>query len=140
MKAITDTFVLVAEDCPAALGTVPPERAGAPSVAVLEYGLLSTAPYAYTLQDLIYEVHRRRRALSPDELAGQADAIRAALFSKPHPCMRASPLPKRYGWGIHHDRAGRLALYGRESEAYRDLASRPAEEITVVRAMRNRRG
>ena len=32
MKAITDTFVLVAEDRPAALGTLPANRGGAPSV------------------------------------------------------------------------------------------------------------
>lgn len=53
--------------------------------------------------------------------------------------MRASALPKRYGWGVHHDGAGRLALYGVESDAYRDLA-RGADGLAVVKAMRNRRG
>lgn len=136
MKAITDTFVLVAEDCPAATGTVPAGR-GAPSVAALEHGLLTAAPYALTLEDLIYEVRRRRAGLASGSLEACA-AFRAALFARPHPCMRASPLPKRHGWGVHHDAAGRLALHAVESDAYREFA-RGAAGLAVVRAMRNRR-
>lgn len=139
MKAITDTFVLVAEDCPARLGTVPPPGA-TPSRASLEHALLTAAPYALTLEDLIYEVHLRHKALVPEETAGGAAALRAALFARPHPCMRASPLPKRYGWGVHHDGAGRLALHGVESGTYRALAEGQAGGPALVKAMRNRRG
>ena len=139
MLAIADTFVLVAEDCPARSGTVPPSRA-TPSRAGLEHELLAAAPYHYTLEDLIYAVHVRHRAIPPETLAGGAGAIRAALFSKPHPCMRASALPKRYGWGVHHDAEGRIALYAVGSAAYRELATPRAGGPALVRAMRNRRG
>ena len=52
--------------------------------------------------------------------------------------MRASPLPKKYGWGVHHDRAGRIALYGVESEEYRRFAS-GAGGVKVVMALRSKR-
>ena len=51
--------------------------------------------------------------------------------------MRASPLAKRYGWGIHADNDGRIAIYPLESERYRKLASDP--KIKQLRAMRSKR-
>lgn len=37
--------------------------------------------------------------------------------------LRASALPKKYGWGVHFDKNGNAALYGRESQEYRKLSS-----------------
>jgi hypothetical protein len=51
--------------------------------------------------------------------------------------MRSSALGKRYGWGVHSDPEGRLALYARESERYAQLASDP--EIVHVKALRSKR-
>ncbi len=132
MLTITDTFVLVAADCPATVAEVPAARGGSPTVAVVQYELLATAPYSLTLEDLIFETHLRRTG-EPRTAAG-----RAALFAKSHPCMRASPLPKRYGWGVHHDAAGRIALFAVESKEYRELAG-GAGGAAVVPAMRNKR-
>ena len=73
-------------------------------------------------------------------MAAEGEAIRAAFFAKPHPCLRASPLPKRYGWGVHYDAHGRIALYAMESEDYRRLSRGGAGDPALVRAMRNRRG
>ncbi len=61
------------------------------------------------------------------------------LFSKPHACMRASQLPKKYGFGIHYDSEGRIAISGMETpENERFVQS--GDEITLLNGMRRRRG
>ena len=53
--------------------------------------------------------------------------------------MRASPLTKRYGWGVHHDAAGRMALYGVGTAEYRRFAEGAVAGVEVVAAMRSKR-
>lgn len=139
MKPITATFVLVAADCPAAVAEVPAARGATISVPALQHDLLTAHPYRFTLADLIFETHARRLGLDPAEAAARAGAIRADLFARPHPCMRASALPKRYGWGVHHDDAGRIALVPVESPEYHRFASGQVAGVAVVPAMRNRK-
>jgi Family of unknown function (DUF6157) len=134
---ITKTFVVVADDCRACLGTVPAPKGGKATVAVLEHGLLSAHPYRYTLEDLIFEVHLARNEISRDERETRGAEIRAELFKKSHACMRASPLTKSYGWGAHYDENGRLAIYPRESPEYARLSK--ANGLDVVKAMRSKR-
>lgn len=139
MKAITDTFVLVAPDCPVTVAVVPTATGAKPTVAALQYELLTTRSYGLTLEDLIFETHVRRAGLLGLEVATRAVEIRSALFAKPQACMRASALPKRYGWGVHYDGLGRLALYAVESREYRRFASRSVAGVEVVAAMRSKR-
>ncbi len=135
----TDTFIEVADDCPAMTGIVPEPRDGKPTIAVLEYELLANRPYRLTNDELLLIVHVTRLGLSPAELKARGEEIRAELFSKAHPCMRASPLPKRYGWGVHYDEAGRLAIHARGSHAYEALSSGARKAGTVLKAMRSAR-
>ncbi|AMV36470.1 DUF6157 family protein [Planctomyces sp. SH-PL62] len=139
MKPIRKTFVLVAADCPVERGTEPPARGANPTVARIQYELLTTRPYTLRLEHLILAVHVRRAGISEVEAARNAEAIRAELFAKPHPCMRASPLPKSYGWGVHHDEEGRIAIVGVESDEYARFARGEIEGVDVVLAMRNKR-
>jgi hypothetical protein len=135
---IFNTFVLVAEDCPAQTSAVPPTRSGRETIAVLQYKLLRERPHRLTLEDLIFEVYLARNQISADERKARGAQIRAELFSRSHACMRASPLTKSYGWGAHYDDKGRLAIIARESAEYARLAR--AKDLTVVKAMRNSRG
>ncbi|WP_165248835.1 DUF6157 family protein [Paludisphaera soli] len=139
MKPIRNTFVLVATDCPAGRGKPPVARGEKPTVASLQHELLTTRPYTMTLEDLILAVHVRRAGMSEQEVAERDESIRAELFAKPHPCMRASPLPKTYGWGVHHDDEGRIAIVGVESEEYARFARGEVAGVEVVPAMRNKR-
>jgi hypothetical protein len=69
-----------------------------------------------------------------------AHVIQYELLSKPHPCLRASMLPKKFGWGVHYDSEGRIALYGKESPEYRTWASTADPEgPKLISAMRNKR-
>lgn len=128
-----DAFISVAEDCPGDAAVIPPERA-APTAARLQYDLLVTHPYRYTSDELLLAVGEARNPDTPEE----AGARRAAFFAKGQPCLRTSPLARRYGWGIHHDGEGRVALFPRESEEYRRLDGDAG--LKQVRAMRGGRG
>jgi hypothetical protein len=59
------------------------------------------------------------------------------FFSKPRACMRSSPLAKTYGWGLHFNTEGRVALVPIESTDYERFAS--SQSIKHTRAMRSKR-
>lgn len=125
-----DTFIAVSPDCPVAAGETP----GKPgSVGALQLDLLQAQPYGLTSDDLLFEVHARRNDIADADRA----AARAAFFGKSQACLRASPLVKRHGWGLHHDGQGRVAAYGVETDAYRELAGRG--DLKQVAGMRSAR-
>lgn len=125
------TFMEVAEDCPTDHAEEPPVGEK-PTIAALHYRLITERPYGRTSDDVIFETHALRQGIDTDDAAA-----REAFFSKGQPCLRSSPLGKRYGWGIDHDADGRVALVSRESEEYALRAADPA--IAHTRAMRSRR-
>lgn len=130
----TDTFIAVADDCPVSAAEVPPSRAGAPSVAEMQFRLLHDRPYALTSDDVIFTVYAERKGI-PE---GERKEARAAFFSKGQPCMRASPLTKRYGFGVHSDARGRIALVPLGSPAYAKFIQ--DKRLLHVKAMRSKRG
>ncbi len=107
-----DTFIAVSPDSGALVGAAPPERA-TPTVARLQFEMLEGEPYRHTSDDVIYASQGARRGIGREE-----------FFSKGQPCLRTSPLVKTYGWGVHSDDQGRVAIYPVESSEYRDLAGR----------------
>ncbi|MFS0723521.1 DUF6157 family protein [Paenibacillus sp. 1P07SE] len=133
------TFIAVAEDCPAEQGVVPPTRGGSKTKAGIEYELAAANPYRYTSDELLIETHIRHKGMTEEELLQQGEAIKAAFTSKPQPCLRASMLPKKFGWGIHFDSKGRLALYPVESAEYRAFVDGSRPDTKVLRAMRNKK-
>lgn len=46
------------------------------------------------------------------------DTEKEKFFSKGQPCFCSSPLTKRYGWGVHSDSQGRIALIAQDSNDY----------------------
>ncbi len=136
MELVRDTFILIAEDCPLQAGTVPQPRADKPTVASLEYEFLAAHPYVLTQRDLVLRVEARRRGLGEDLAPDEKAVLEAELFAKSRACMRASPLPKSYGWGVHHDAEGRIGLVAAGSPDYARLA---VTTPIVVKAMRSKR-
>jgi hypothetical protein len=132
-----NTFIRVAEDCPAHTGEEPPLRAGKPTVACLQYGMLTKAPYKYTSDDVIFATSAAGRALDAKATKTEKHAAREAFFSRGQACMRASSLGKRFGWGVHADSEGRIAIYAVDSKRYQVLVRDP--KLTQVRAMRSQR-
>jgi len=107
-----DVFIEVAEDTKAAEGTVPPTRANKKSVANYEYEMVVNNPYKYTSDDIFFSVYAQRNALPNNKKE------RDEFFSKGRPCFRASPLTKTYGWGVHSNAEGKVAIFGLGSKEY----------------------
>lgn len=134
-----DTLILVAPDCGAEKATVPQPRGDAPTVATIQYEMLSEHPYRFTQPEILFESFVRRSGLTTAEIKRQRRELWDQFFSKSQACLRASPLPKTYGWGIHFNGEGKGALVARETAAYRRLADPAQGKVKQVAAMRNKR-
>ena len=128
-----NTFTEIAEDCSAASGEVPPEKGDQKTVSNLQYDIVGKNPYKYTSDDVFFQVFAGRYELVLEEYK----EAREKFFSKGQPCFRASPLTKRYGWGVHSNANGKVALYSCASEAYQRLSKDPA--IKTLKAMKSKR-
>lgn len=128
-----NAFIEIADDCPMSTGQKPPEKGDAKTVANLQFDLVHRNPYKYTSDEVLFAVFAYRNDIPESE----RPAAREAFFSKGQPCFRASPLTKRYGWGVHYDQNGKMAIYGRETEEYETFAN--DKTLLVVKAMKTKR-
>ena len=128
-----DTFISVADDCPLQAAEAPPTKPGARTVANIEYDMVSPRPYTYTSDDVLFAVYAEKNNI-PE---AARPAAREQFFSKGQPCFRSSPLTKRYGWGMHSNADGKMALFGLGSDEYRQLEADPS--IEHLKAMRSKR-
>lgn len=126
-----DTLILPSPDTKADAAMAPP--AGTGSIAELHYERLSGDDYTWTSDDLIFDVHCRRKQIPEADRAAE----REKFFSKGQPCLRTSPLAKTYGWALHFDSDGRIALLPLGSERVARLEADPA--VTVKTAMKRSR-
>jgi hypothetical protein len=130
------TLIAVADDCPVTRSQVPVGRGGKPTVAVLQYEMLRDGPRVHTQEDVLFGVWLRQHGPA-DPPPAEVARLREQFFARPQACLRTSPLPKKYGFGLLFDGDGRVTLCPMESEQYRQaLAGR---DIKVVRAMRSSR-
>lgn len=127
-----DTFIEVAEDTKANCGTIPPAKEKK-TVAEMQYELLANNPYKFTSDDIFFQVFADRNDLTQAEYEKAGEQF----FSKGQPCFRASPLTKTYGFGIHSDNNGKVALYGMETNEYHKFSS--DKKIKKVKAMKSSR-
>lgn len=128
-----NTFIEIAEDCPANAGEMPPLKGEKKSLANLKFEMVYQNPYRYTSDDVLFSVFALRKGLQKNEW----DEQREKYFSKGQPCFRASPLTKRYGFGIHNDENGKIAMYGAETEEYAKFVN--DESLKKVKAMRSKK-
>ncbi len=125
-----DTFIEVADDTKANCGTQPPSK-DKKTVAGMQYELISKNPYKYTSDDIFFQEFADRNELTKAEYK----QAREQFFSKGQPCFRASPLTKTYGFGIHSDSIGKIALYGMETDEYQKFLA--GTNVKKVKAMKS---
>ncbi|MDR0489009.1 MAG: DUF6157 family protein [Propionibacteriaceae bacterium] len=101
-----NAFIAVAEDCPVSSSEIPPSKQP-PSAAQIAFEMLNDHPYEFTSDDVLYAAQGEPKGMS-----------RELFFSRPQPCFRSSPLTKRYGWGIHSNAEGKIALVNLGSDEY----------------------
>ncbi|TKC18846.1 DUF6157 family protein [Robertmurraya kyonggiensis] len=126
-----NTFIKVSEDSPITSAVAPLPRNGKPTTASIEYDLISKNPYKYTQDDVQFETYLIKNQMN------STDELRQQFFSKPKACFRASPLVKKFGWGIHYDADGKIALFEVESENYNGFLH--TDGITLLKGMRSKR-
>lgn len=125
-----DTFIEVAEDTKANSGTIPPSKENK-TVAEMQYELIAKNPYKYTSDDILFQVYANRNDLSKSEYKH----AREQFFSKGQACFRASPLPKTYGFGVHNNKEGKIALIAMESKEYQKfLADKSIKKIKAMKS------
>ncbi len=125
-----NTFIEVASDTKVTVGTPPIIRGDKKTVVALQYEIIRNAPYQFTSDDVLFQVFAYRY----DLLKTEQPRHRADFFSKGQACMRASPLTKTHGFGIHCNADGKLALYGMETTTYQHFIQ--DDSITKIKAMR----
>lgn len=123
------TLIMPSPDCLAAKGLVPTKPG---TVAALQHQMLADTPFAMTSDDLLWAVDCVRKGRDPADRD-----MRAGFFAKPMACLRASPLVKTYGWALHHDADGRVALVDPGSSAFAVLLE--DADLTRLAGMRSAR-
>ncbi|MFZ6843017.1 DUF6157 family protein [Undibacterium sp. RuTC16W] len=132
-----NTFIAVATDTKASHGMLPPVRSEKKTIAVLEYELIFPRPYLLTQEDVQFAVYAQRHGLTAKVLKEKSGQLWQDFFARPMACMRTSPLAKSYGWGLHFNPVGKLALVPVESAEYQKLIA--DQSMTQTRAMRSKR-
>lgn len=128
-----DSFIEVADDCKALMGIVPDLKNGKKTIAYRQFERIAKNPYAYTSDDILFQLFAEKNDVTENEYK----TARALFFSKGQPCFRASPLTKQFGWGIHFDSDGKIALYGIETQQYQHFID--DSNLKKVKAMRTSR-
>jgi hypothetical protein len=128
-----DHFIEVAPDTKRTQGTKPPSRGDQRTIAEMQYEMIAKNPYGYTSDEVLFQVFADRSGLVPEEYG----PARERFFSKGQACLRASPLTKSYGFGIHSDSRGKIALYGMETPQYQKFLEDP--KLKKEKAMKSSR-
>ena len=124
-----DTFIEVSLDTKVREGT-PPHSRDKKTVAEIEYELIIENPYKYNSDEILFRVYAERNNIPREE----QEQARKQFFSMGQPCFRASPLAKSYGYGIHCNSEGKVAIYGIETAAYQNFLA--DTKIKKVKAMK----
>jgi hypothetical protein len=128
-----NTLIQIAEDSKNVTGTEPPLKGEKKTIANIQFEILSKNPYKFTSDELLINVIAKRKDATDNELI----EIKELFYSKGQPCLRCSPLTKSYGWGIHANQYGKIALLAASSETYENLIN--DSNIKKVTAMKSKR-
>ena len=99
----------------------------------MQYELIAQNPYKWTSDDLLFQVFADRNGLT--EAAYKHS--REQFFSKGQACLRASPLTKTYGFGIHSNNIGKIAIVGMETPEYQNyIADTKTKKVKAMKTGR----
>lgn len=128
-----NTFIEIADDSPTTTAEIPPLKGENKTAANIQFEMIIDHPYKYTSDDVLFNVYAVKNNIHKSDLKEE----REKFFSKGQACMRASALTKRYGWGVHANEEGKVALYGADSDEYKKLVK--DKKLQHVKAMRSKK-
>lgn len=114
-----EAFIEVADDCPVTKAAIPPLNHGEKTIARIHYEIIVNNPYVFTSDDVIFMTFAQKNTIAEEARATE----KGRFFSKGQACLRSSPLTKRYGWGIHCNKDGKVAIYPVDSVEYQRYSS-----------------
>jgi len=126
-----NTFIEIADDCPISNGEIPPTKSETKTVANIQFEMVRNNPYKFSSDDILFQVF----ALKNDLIESEYKEAREKFFSKGQACFRASPLTKRYGWGVHYNDDGKMAIYGADSPEYEKFSN--DKTLKIIKAMKS---
>ncbi|WP_260288549.1 DUF6157 family protein [Peribacillus aracenensis] len=128
-----NTLITISEDSKVTSAKVPVIKNEKPTIAYIEHELINNNPYKFTQEDVQFKSYLIKNQIEEENAA----ELREQFFSKSKACFRASPLVKNYGWGIHYNNQGKIAIYDAKSEMYNQLLNQV--DITKLKGMRSKR-
>ncbi|MBT2667386.1 hypothetical protein J7J00_18065 [Bacillus sp. ISL-4] len=128
-----NTLITISEDSKATSAKVPVIKNKKPTIAYIEHELINNNPYKFTQEDVQFKTYLIKNQIEEENAA----ELRERFFSKSKACFRASSLVKNYGWGIHYNNQGKIAIYDAKSEMYNQLLNQV--DITKLKGMRSKR-
>jgi len=128
-----NTFIEIADDSLTSTAQIPPLKGENKTAANIQFEMIINHPYKYTSDDVLFNVFAVKNNISKSDLKEE----REKFFSKGQPCMRASALTKRYGWGVHANEEGKIAIYGADSDEYKKFVK--DKNLQHVKAMRSKK-
>ncbi|WP_458354242.1 DUF6157 family protein [Peribacillus frigoritolerans] len=128
-----NTLITISEDSKVTSAKVPVIKNEKPTIAYIEHDLINNNPYKFTQEDVQFKTYLIKNQMEAENAA----ELRERFFSKSKACFRASPLVKNYGWGIHYNNHGKIAIYDVNSEMYNQLLKQ--DDITKLKGMRSKR-
>ncbi|MGN7397286.1 DUF6157 family protein [Peribacillus frigoritolerans] len=128
-----NTLITISEDSKVSSAKVPVIKNEKPTIAYIEHDLINNNPYKFTQEDVQFKTYLIKNQMEAENTA----ELREQFFSKSKACFRASPLVKNYGWGIHYNNQGKIAIYDVNSEMYNQLLKQ--DDITKLKGMRSKR-
>ncbi|MFE4814590.1 DUF6157 family protein [Peribacillus simplex] len=128
-----NTLITISEDSKVTSAKVPVIKNEKPTIAYIEHELIKNNPYKFTQEDVQFKTYLIKNQIEEEKAA----ELRERFFSKSKACFRASPLVKNYGWGIHYNNQGKIAIYDVKSEMYNQLLNQV--DIIKLKGMRSKR-
>ena len=131
-----DTFIQVAPDSPVDVSAIPTSNRKKTPAHIIAYEMLSENPYSMTQMEVLFAVHAKHKAIPQADLDERHDELWAQFFGKDMACFRANVLPKKFGWGVHFDKEGKMKLVAMESAEYQQLANSDCKQLLAMRSKR----
>jgi hypothetical protein len=125
-----NTFIEVSEDTKAERGSQPPSKINK-TVAAMQYEYIAHNPYQFSSDEVLFQIFAIRNKITKAAF----EEAKVSFFSKGQPCFRTSALTKSYGFGIHYNDKGKMALYGMETKSYQQFLA--DIEIKKIKAMKS---
>lgn len=99
----------------------------------MQFEIIKNHPYQYTSDEVLFRVYALKNNITEEKWESE----KAKFFAKGQPCFRSSPLTKRYGWGVHFNIEGKIAIYVMESDDYKKFST--DKNLKILRALRSKR-